>query len=173
MGFDNVISYSLTLLRGASTTLGITLGALLIALVLGLIFGVIKAFGRIKIVNFLIDVYIEIFRGVPALAILFILYFGLGYAGLRLDALSAAILGLGLIGGAMLTEVFRAGFVALHFGQREAALAIGMTPLMALRYILLPQAATFGQLCHRVYSRILPLFPLSPHLRSCFMHAIW
>ena len=54
--------------------------------------------------------------------------------------LTAAVLGLSLIGGALLTEVFRSGLNSLHFGQREAALAIGMTPMMALKYIIFPQA---------------------------------
>lgn len=140
MEFEKVVSYSGTLLLGAGTTVGITVGALAMAIVIGLVLGVVKAFGRMKAVTFIIDIYVEIFRGVPALAILFIIYFGLAYAGLKVEAIPTAIFGLGLIGGAMLTEVFRAGFGAIHFGQREAALAIGMTPMMSLRYILLPQA---------------------------------
>ena len=57
-----------------------------------------------------------------------------------MEPMPAAILGLSLIGGAILTEVFRSGFEALHHGQREAALAVGMTPGMAMRHIILPQA---------------------------------
>jgi ABC-type amino acid transport system permease subunit len=95
---------------------------------------------RVRAVRFLVDVYVEIFRGIPALTLLFILYFGLAYSRIRIESVPAAILGLGLVGGAILTEVFRSGFEALHHGQREAALAVGMTPIMAMRYIILPQA---------------------------------
>ncbi len=63
-----------------------------------------------------------------------------------------AVLGLGLHGGAILAEVFRSGIEALHKGQREAALALGMTPSKAMTYIILPQAMrivlpTSRQLC--------------------------
>jgi His/Glu/Gln/Arg/opine family amino acid ABC transporter permease subunit len=134
-----VIQFSQLLLRGAIMTVQITAGALVIAIVLGLIMAVIKT-SRVRVVRFLVDAYIEIFRGIPALTLLFILYFGLAYAGLQIKSAPAAILGLGLVGCATLTEVFRSGFEALHHGQREAALAVGMTPIMAMRNIILPQA---------------------------------
>jgi len=134
-----VFKYSQLLLRGALMTVQITAGSLVVAIVLGLIMAVVKT-SSIRMVRVLTDIYVEIFRDIPALSILFILYFGLAYGGLKMEPVPAAILGLGLIGGAILTEVFRSGFEALHHGQREAALAVGMTPAMAMRYIILPQA---------------------------------
>ncbi len=131
--------FSLILLRGAVMTVQITAGALIVAIVLGLMMAVIKT-SRVRIAQFLVNVYIEIFRDVPALTLLFIIYFGLAYTGLKIEPVPAAILGLGFVGGAILTEVFRSGFEALHHGQREAALAVGMTPMMAMRLIILPQA---------------------------------
>lgn len=131
--------FSLILLRGAVMTVQITAGALVVAIVLGLGMAVIKT-SRLRVTRILVDIFIEIFRDVPALTLLFIIYFGLAYTGLRIEPVPAAILGLGLVGGAILTEVFRSGFEALHHGQREAALAVGMTPMMAMRYIILPQA---------------------------------
>jgi len=133
------VQFSQVLLRGAIMTVQITAGALVIAIVLGLMMAVIKT-SRVRVVRFLVDAYIEIFRGIPALTLLFILYFGLAYSGLQIKSVPAAILGLGLVGCATLTEVFRSGFEALHHGQREAALAVGMTPIMAMRNIILPQA---------------------------------
>ena len=131
--------FSLILLRGAVMTLQITAGALVIAIVLGMIMAVIKT-SRARLTRFLVNIYIEIFRDVPELTLLFIIYFGLAYAGFKIEPVPAAIMGLGLVGGAFLTDIFRSGFDALHFGQREAALAVGMTPMMAMRYIILPQA---------------------------------
>jgi His/Glu/Gln/Arg/opine family amino acid ABC transporter permease subunit len=136
---SHVFKFSQVLLRGALMTVEITAGALVVAIVLGLIWAVAKT-SPIRIVRFLVNVYIEIFRDVPALTLLFIIYFGLAYAGIKIQPIPAAILGLGFVGAAILTEVFRSGFEALHHGQREAALAVGMTPLMAMRYIILPQA---------------------------------
>jgi polar amino acid transport system permease protein len=139
--FDPVqaAKFSVILLRGAGMTVQITAGALVVAVVLGLFMAILKT-SRVRVARILVDVYIEIFRDVPALTLLFILYFGFAYMGLRIQPVPAAIIGLGFVGGAILTEVFRSGFEALHHGQREAALAVGMTPMMAMRYVILPQA---------------------------------
>ena len=126
------------LLLGAGTTIAITLASLAVAVVLGLALALIRLLG-IKPVNWLIASYVEVFRNTPVLAQLFIIYFGLPYIGVNVDPFPAAIIGLGLNGGAVLCEVFRSGLMAIHHGQREAALAVGMTPWMSLRYIVLPQ----------------------------------
>lgn len=127
------------LLVGALVAVEITLGALVLAIVLGLVLAVIKI-SRVPALPAMIGLFVEVFRGLPALTLLFIIYFGLPSFGIQMNPIPAAILGLGLMGAANLTEVFRAGLTALHHGQREAALAVGMTPLMSLRYIILPQA---------------------------------
>ena len=85
-------------------------------------------------------VYVEVVRGAPALAVLFLIYFGLPSAGIVLPAFAAAVIGLGLNGAAYVSEIYRAGIAAIHRGQREAAQAIGMTRAQVMRYIVLPQA---------------------------------
>lgn len=82
--------------------------------------------------------YIEVARGVPALAILFLLYFGLVPTGLALDAFVAGFIGLGLSAAEYIAEVFRAGIAAAHKGHRQAALSVGMPPIKSFRYIILP-----------------------------------
>ncbi|NIR32055.1 MAG: amino acid ABC transporter permease [Gammaproteobacteria bacterium] len=136
---SQIVDFSAVLLRGAVMSVQITVGALLVAIVLGLILAVIKA-SPIRTTRALTDAYIELFRGIPPLTQLFIIYFGLTYAGIQFDSVTAAIIGLGMNGGAVLAEVFRSGIAALHHGQREAALAVGMTPIAAMRHIILPQA---------------------------------
>lgn len=84
--------------------------------------------------------YVELIRGTPALTQLFLLYFGLASAGIVLPALFTAVVGLGMNYAAYMAEVYRAGIAAVHRGQREAALAIGMTNALAMRSIVLPQA---------------------------------
>jgi polar amino acid transport system permease protein/cystine transport system permease protein len=88
----------------------------------------------------LAGLYVEVFRGVPVLTQLFVIYFGLASIGIKLEPVPAAIIGFGINGGAYLTEVFRAGIESIHRGQLEAAFTIGMTRLMGLRFIVLPQA---------------------------------
>ena len=126
------------LLLGAVTTVWITLASLLVAVVLGLGLALIRLLG-FRALNALIAPYVEIFRNTPVLAQLFIIYFSLPTFGINIDPIPAAIIGLGLNGGAVLSEVFRSGLNAIHHGQREAALAVGMTPWVSLREIILPQ----------------------------------
>ena len=138
-GLANVPYYLSVLLQGAAMTVTITIGALIIAIVLGLALAAFKV-SRVPGARPFVDSYVEVFRDIPPLTQLFIVYFGLTYIGIRLDPVPAAIIGLGLNGSAYCAEIFRAGFSALHHGQREAAAAVGMTPGMAMRYVVLPQA---------------------------------
>lgn len=127
------------LLQGAIVTVQVSVGALIVAIVLGLALATARFLFPRPSVLIPIGVYVEFFRNIPSLTHLFLLYFGLAYLGLRLPALFAAILGLGLIGGAVLADVFRAGFQAIPKGQREAAAAVGLTPLQAFYLVVLPQ----------------------------------
>jgi len=135
-GFLSVLA---TLLTGAETALKVSLGAAVIAMTGGLPLALSVVFTRIALVRVVIAVYVEWMRNVPALAHLFVLYFGLAAVGIRLTPLTAAIVGLGMVGAAILCDVFVGGLRALHVGQREAALAVGLTPLQSLRFVVLPQ----------------------------------
>ncbi len=137
--FPKIIKYVKILLLGAKMTVQITAGALVVAMAVGLVLAAIQS-SRIRIARLIANIYVEVFRGIPVLTLLFIIYFGLAYSGIKVDPLPAAIIGLGLVGSSILSEVFRSGLEALHHGQREAALAVGMTPLMAMRYVIMPQA---------------------------------
>lgn len=128
-----------TLIPAAVTTIEVTAGAFVLAVVIGLLLALLQR-AKFDIVRNAVRTYIEVIRGTPVLAQLFILYFGLAEFGLKFTPLQAAILGLGLNGGAYLAEVFRSGIQSIHAGQMEAALTIGMTPLAAMRYVVLPQA---------------------------------
>jgi polar amino acid transport system permease protein len=127
------------LAAGALTAIQVALGAAAIAALAGLLLALACVFARGEWVRILIGIYVEWMRNVPALAHLFLLYFGLAFVGIRLSPKAAAILGLGAVGAAVLCDVFTAGMRALHVGQREAALAVGLTPSQALRHVLLPQ----------------------------------
>ncbi len=83
--------------------------------------------------------YVTTVRGVPLLAILFLLYFGLPGVGITFNAFTAAVLGLSLCFAAQVSELFRAGLKAIPKGQREAALAAGFTPAQCFTFVILPQ----------------------------------
>lgn len=84
--------------------------------------------------------FIDIFRSVPILAVLYLIYFGLPGLGISFSAFTSGTLGLGIVYSTYIAEILRAGVQSLHRGQGEAALAVGMTPLSAFRWIILPQA---------------------------------
>jgi polar amino acid transport system permease protein/cystine transport system permease protein len=119
-------------------TVVVTAGSFLVAVLLGLLFAGFKT-SRSRLLKAVAYAYVEVFRAVPVLTQLFVIYFGLASIGIKLDPITAAIAGFGLNGGAYLAEVFRAGIAAIDRGQSEAAIAIGMTRGMALRCIILPQ----------------------------------
>jgi polar amino acid transport system permease protein len=112
------------------------------AVVVGLVFGFVVCLARMStgLLRSAAIVYIEIMRGTPALVQLFLIYFGLVSVGIKFDAFEAAVLGLGLNMAAYVAEILRAGLQAVDRGQKEAAMAIGMTPAMSMRHIVLPQA---------------------------------
>lgn len=144
MGFWQIIEargwyFLTTLLGGWPETISVAAGALLFALVFGLIVALMRISGW-RIVRILAISYIEFFRGTPALVQLFVIYFGFPDVGFQPSPFQAAIIGLGLNGAAYLSEIYRAGIESIHRGQMEAALSLGMTPLRAMRYIVLPQA---------------------------------
>ena len=85
-------------------------------------------------------IYIEVFRGTPALVQLFIIYFSLTAVGIEFSSFVAAIIGLGLNAAAYLAEIYRAGLEAVPKGQMEAAKAIGMPRVQVMRWVVLPQA---------------------------------
>ena len=91
------------LLKGAVATIEITLGGLVIAVVLGLAIAFLRR-SRQRAPALLGGAYVELFRCVPVLTQLFIIYFGLGQIGLRLPPLAAAIVGFGLNGAAYLAK---------------------------------------------------------------------
>jgi His/Glu/Gln/Arg/opine family amino acid ABC transporter permease subunit len=126
------------LLVAALGTLKMTALAFIFAAVLGLFVALARMAGGV--LGRLAFLYIEIVRGMPALALLFLIYFGLVPAGIVLQAFAAAVVALGLNGAAYMAEVYRAGIQAVDKGQREAAQMVGLRRPQVMRYVILPQA---------------------------------
>lgn len=142
---ENIHRWLPELLYFSLTTLKIAAVSLVLAVLIGLVFALCRT-SRMGAVRTFATVYIEIARGLPIVVLLYIVYFvppqlfpGLNWQWF--GDFTGAVLGLGLHGGAILAEVFRSGIEALHKGQREAALTLGMTPAQSMAYIIMPQAA--------------------------------
>jgi len=125
-------------LRGAGITLLVTFLAMALAAPLGLLLALLRLYGSAPL-RLLSNAYVELLRGTPVLLQLYLLYYGLSSL-VHLSALAAAVLGLGLNYGAYEAEVHRAALGSIPAGQSEAAAALGMSRLQALRLVLLPQS---------------------------------
>ncbi len=139
------------LLKGLGNTLLITVLAIIMGLVLGVVFAVMRLSSN-PVTNAVAGAYIWLFRGTPVYLQL-LLWFNLAlvfptvnlgfYRGQMVELMTpflAALLGLGINEGAYMTEIVRGGILSVDRGQLDAASAIGMTRLMAMRRIVLPQA---------------------------------
>jgi polar amino acid transport system substrate-binding protein len=127
------------LTRAAGVTVFIALGSMVIAILLGLPLAVGQWKGPAWL-RALCTIYVEFFRGTPVLVQLLFLYFGLPVIGIAMPGWLTALVGLGLNYAAYESQVYRAALEAIPNGQWEAAYSLGMSPLLAFRRIILPQA---------------------------------
>ncbi|MEX0152690.1 amino acid ABC transporter permease [Microbacterium sp. LMI1-1-1.1] len=122
---------------------GRTLAAFAAAAVLSLALGFVLALGRLsdhRWVRWPATVVVELFRAVPVLILMMLIYYGLPVIGVRVEAYWAVVIALTIYNGSVLAEVIRAGVESLPGGQREAGYAIGLGKAGVMRLILLPQA---------------------------------
>ncbi|GAA4939027.1 amino acid ABC transporter membrane protein 2 (PAAT family) [Actinomycetospora succinea] len=120
-----------------------TLRAFASGAVLALVLGALLALGRLsdhRWLRTLSSWFVELFRAVPLVVLMFLFYYGLPSVGITVSTYAAVVLGLTLYNGAVLAEVFRAGVLAVPRGQSEAAYALGLRKSGVMRFVLLPQA---------------------------------
>ncbi|AVQ82707.1 MULTISPECIES: amino acid ABC transporter permease [Variovorax] len=128
------------LLRGALVTVEITACALALGCVLGLLVGIGRLNPKRRWIYGACTAYVAAIRGTPLLVQLFILFFGLPHFGILLPAFVCGVLGLGVYSGAYVSEIVRGAIQSIDKGQTLAAQSLGMTPGVAMRQIVLPQA---------------------------------
>lgn len=154
------------MLRFLADGLWITVSITAVAFVLIVFVGLLGALGRVSpnpVLRSLTALYVDVVRGIPLLVQLLFLYYafpqvlnllgaliqtrvpawaalGRALTGVQLSPFWSAVAGLAFCYGAYMTEVFRGGIEAVHYGQLEAALALGMTRRQAMQHIILPQA---------------------------------
>lgn len=141
--------YDSLFLKGAGMTLFIALISTVVGTALGMLIGVFRtipeaaskgARGFQKFCNWLLSVYIEVFRGTPMMVQAMVIYYGLGMAfDINLNRTFAALLIVSINTGAYMSEIVRGGIFAVDKGQFEAAQAIGMTHGQTMSKIIIPQ----------------------------------
>ncbi|WP_413207532.1 amino acid ABC transporter permease [Rhodospirillum sp. A1_3_36] len=137
MDYDLFAHYGPSLLRG----FGMTVLCWAAGTALGMLIGFIVALARrlpIPGLTWVLRAYIEVVRGTPFLVQLFLLYSGGPFIGIRLDATTAGIVGLGIYGSAYFAEIFRGGFAAVPKGYVEAAESLALPPAAILRRVVVP-----------------------------------
>lgn len=128
---------------GLGQTLLISVLSILFAIVMALL----AALGRLSKfppIYALSTFYVSLIRGTPLYLQIFFFFLALPQLGIVLSGIVSGVLALGLNYGAYMSETFRAGLSSVGKGQREAAMALGMTPGQTMRRIILPQALRFA-----------------------------
>lgn len=124
-------------ITGAPVTFRVTIFAIIGAVIIGTFAG-LGSVSRLRWVNMISGVYVELIRGIPLLVQLIFIYYALGRF-LHLEGIVAAIISLSICFGAYMGEIVRAGIQAIPKGQTEAATALGMSRTQVFIHVILPQ----------------------------------
>jgi His/Glu/Gln/Arg/opine family amino acid ABC transporter permease subunit len=122
--------------------IGMTLWLSLQTIALSVVVGIVGALCRRSenvLLRFLAATYVEVFRNIPVLVVIYLVFFGVAQIGLRINNYNSALIALTLNAGAYITEIFRGGLIAIPRGQYLAGLSQGMTQIQLFRHVILPQ----------------------------------
>ena len=123
---------------GLLNTLVLTALGILLGTILGIVLAIGRSYGKMPLSLFIL-VYEKVFRGIPLLVIFFLIYFGLPQIGINLNAITSAVLGLGLRSAAYQSQIFRGAINSIPEGQIAAAYSLGMSKYKSIRHVILPQ----------------------------------
>ena len=129
--------------EGLKTTLVVTFLALVLGVALGFIVAIVRSTydktGKLKILNFICNIYITVIRGTPVVVQLLIIYYVI-FASVNIDKVFVAVMAFGLNSGAYVAEIVRSGIMAVDQGQFEAGRSLGFNYVQTMVYIIMPQA---------------------------------
>ncbi len=138
-------------LRGTGVTMLISITSTVAGFIIGLLVGIVRTIelpngssvftrGFLKVINCIITVYVEVFRGTPMMVQSMVIFYGIAMTtGVQLNRIAAGILIVSINTGAYMAEIVRGGIVAIDRGQFEAAHAIGMTHWQTMKCVIIPQ----------------------------------
>lgn len=136
--FEILVDAAPLLAEGLAATIVVSLAAFCLSLVIGVLVGVARA--ESTMARRVLGPYVEVFRGTPLLIQLFFIYYGLPSIGLTLNNYAAGVVGLGLNGGAYISEIVRGALYAVERGQKDAAAALGLSWVQSMIYVIAPQS---------------------------------
>lgn len=127
------------LLSGLKVTLLLGVVSIIAGLILGLFVSLIRIYA-IRPVSIIAKIYIDVFRSIPLLVLLIVVYYALPFVGVSMSPFMSAATALTLVSGAYTAEIFRAGIEAIPRGQFEASQALGLSYRHMMSDVVLPQA---------------------------------
>ena len=127
------------LLEGLGVTVMLGVVSIVAGLVSGLFMALLRLYGPAPL-RMLARIYIDVFRSIPLLVLLVLVYYALPFVGVRFTSVTAAALAISMVSCAYTAEIFRAGIETIPKGQFEAADAIGLSFFSSMRDVILPQA---------------------------------
>src|SRR5438105_1026906 len=136
---DVIARYTPAIGKAMLVTIEVAALVVVAGLALGLALAVVRSF-RLRVLNAVIVLYVDMFRALPPLVLVMLVYFGLPNVGVNLPSLAVLWLVLGLVLGAFAEEIFWAGILSVRKAQWEAARSTGLGFAQTLAYVVLPQA---------------------------------
>ena len=143
LDWEFIVTWTPNISQGIWQTIGISALSILSATLLALL-AALGRLSRVAPIYALSTFYVSLIRGTPLFLQVLFFFLALPQLGIQLPGLWAGVLALGLNYGAYMSEIFRAGILAVSKGQREAAVALGMTYSQLMRRVVLPQALRFA-----------------------------
>ncbi len=140
LNFNIVFNNLPYLLNATLITIKFTFLSFIFAIIIALIVGILRSYKIPKALDFVLGMYMEIFRGSPLLIQLFLIYYGLPSIGIAMKSDTAAVIGLALNSGAYMSEIVRSAILSVDKGQNEAAFSFGFTKIQTITYVIIPQA---------------------------------
>jgi polar amino acid transport system permease protein len=137
--FAILTPYWPVIFQGTLITISMSVMTLLIGIPLGFVIAFLRTY-EIRLLNFLIIVYVDIFRSIPGLVLVFIVYFSLPYFGLSISSYWTTVLSLAVVLSAFAEEILWASITSVPRGQWEAGRSTGLSFTSTLVNIILPQS---------------------------------
>jgi polar amino acid transport system permease protein len=139
LNWEVMAQYAPKIAEGFVLTVELAAAIVVTGLACGLALAVVRAF-RVRVINFLIVMFVDVLRALPPLVLIIFFYFALPTVGIRMSGFFATWLALSLVLTAFAEEIFWAGILSIPKGQWEAARSTGLTFVQTLRDVVLPQA---------------------------------
>ena len=127
------------ILMGLMTTITLGVSSIVAGFVIGLVLALTRLYAA-RPFRWLAIFYIDLFRAIPILVLLIVIYYALPFTGIRLSSFTSAMSAISMVAGAYSAEIFRSGIEAVPSGQFEAARALGLRPALVMIKVILPQA---------------------------------